>query len=105
VRSCEDGAPTDVQSRTIYRSGLGKILHMMKWSRHDILNRARELSCFMSLPTGVHVDRLYRLLNYIKMTADFGNYLKPDVVWDGIDKTFEFVISGRSDSEYASDPD
>jgi hypothetical protein len=47
----------------------------------------------------------YRLLNYIKITADFGNHLKPDAVWDGIDKTFEFVISGRSDSEYASDPD
>jgi hypothetical protein len=44
-------------------------------------------------------------MNYIKWTADFGNFLKPDAVWNGVDRDFEFVVSGRSDSEYASDPD
>jgi hypothetical protein len=38
VMSSEDGTPTDDHTRTTYRSGVGKIPHMMKWSRHDILN-------------------------------------------------------------------
>jgi hypothetical protein len=31
-----------------YRSGVGKLLHMMMWSRPEILNAVRELSRYMS---------------------------------------------------------
>jgi hypothetical protein len=47
-------------SEHTYRSGVGKMLHMMKWSRHDIMNRVRELSRFMSAPTDAHLVRMQR---------------------------------------------
>jgi hypothetical protein len=31
-----------------HQSGVGKLLHMMKWTRQEILNAVRELSRFMS---------------------------------------------------------
>jgi hypothetical protein len=42
----ENNVSNDEQ--TTYRSCMGKLLHMMKWSRPDILNSARELSRFMT---------------------------------------------------------
>jgi len=88
----------------IYRSGVGKLLHLMKWTRPDILNAVRELSRFMSGATLAHLNAMYRVMRYCIATPERGLLLKPDTVWDG-DPDFEFVISGRSDSDYAKDPD
>jgi Reverse transcriptase (RNA-dependent DNA polymerase) len=60
------GEPLDEAKTSKYRSGTGKIMHMMKWSRHDILNRERELSRFMAVPTSLHLKRLYRLMSYVR---------------------------------------
>jgi hypothetical protein len=35
----DEGDPLSAGDTTTYRSGVGKLLHMMKWSRNDILNR------------------------------------------------------------------
>merc|ERR1712115_336916 len=40
--------------QTEYRSGVGKLLHMMRWTRPEIYNRVRELSRFMSGATEQH---------------------------------------------------
>ena len=37
-------------------------------------------------------------------TPERGWYLRPSRVWDGIDKDFEFIIRGVSDSDYAKCP-
>jgi hypothetical protein len=105
-----DSKPCDMtvhvgNSEHTYRSGVGKMLHMMKWSRHDIMNRVRELSRFMSAPTDAHLVRMHKVMNYVKHTASLGNIVKPNAVWNGVDRTFAFVVSGRSDSEYAAGPD
>jgi hypothetical protein len=105
VMSKDDGIPLSTNKAKTYRSGVGKMLHMMKWSRHDIMNRVRELSRFMSAPTDAHLLRMYKVMNYVKQTAPLGNFIMPNVVWDGVDREFAFVIAGRSDSEYAADPD
>jgi hypothetical protein len=34
--------------QTKYRLGIGKLLHMMKWTQPEILNAVRELSQFMA---------------------------------------------------------
>ena len=39
------------KDQTKYRSGVGKLLHMMKWSRPEIMNSICELSRFMSAAT------------------------------------------------------
>jgi hypothetical protein len=61
VLTTEDGDPVGIKEAAIHRKGTGKVLHMMKWSRHDILNRVREVSRFMSNPTNAHLQRLYRV--------------------------------------------
>jgi hypothetical protein len=60
-----NGEPLGPDQSSKYRSGTGKIMHMMKWSRNEILNRGREISRFMATPTSMHLKRLYRLMNYV----------------------------------------
>jgi hypothetical protein len=99
------GEPLDAKQSSKYRSGTGKLMHMMKWTRHEILNRVRELSRFMAAPTSLHLARMFRVMNYVRHTAQFGNYINPGLIWDGLNRNIEFIISGRSDAEYASDPE
>jgi hypothetical protein len=94
-----------VEAGSKYRSRTGKLMHMMKRTGNDVLNRVRELSRFMADPTSHHLKRMYRVMNYIRQTAVFGNYIKPSMMWDGKDQRTEFVVAGRSDAEYASDPE
>jgi hypothetical protein len=92
----------DAATQSKYRSGVGKLLHIMKWSRPDVLNSVRELSRYMSGATMAHVKAMYRVMNFCIKTRDRGLTLKPNCKWDG-NPDFEFVISGQSDSDYAKD--
>ena len=86
-----------------YRSGVGKLLHLAKWSRVDVLNRVRELSRFMTSPKKSHMKAMLRCMRYIVDTPDRGLLLKPTRMWDGKDKAFQFKISGMADADYATD--
>jgi hypothetical protein len=57
------GDPLNASDSSKYRCGTGKLLHMINWSRHDILNCVRELSCFMAFPTSAHMKRMYSVMN------------------------------------------
>jgi hypothetical protein len=85
-----------------FRSGVGKLLHMMRWTRPEILNRVRELSRYMSGATKTHIAALHRAMKYCVDTAKRGLLLKPDGIWDGTCE-YLFRIKGKSDSEYAKD--
>ena len=61
----------------IYRKGVGKLLHLMRWSRPDILNATREVSRYMSEAIHAHFDALYRLMDYCVDTKNRGLVLKP----------------------------
>jgi hypothetical protein len=87
-----------------YRSGVGKLLHMMRWSRPEILNAVRELSRCMSGASLAHVKAMHRTMKYCVGSADCGLLLKPIGRWDR-NPSYEFVITGRSDSDYAKDTD
>ena len=41
---CDEKNKMSDKDQTTYRSGVGKLLHMMRWSRPEILNAVRELS-------------------------------------------------------------
>jgi hypothetical protein len=71
----------------------------------QMMKRARELSRFVAFPTSVHMKRRYRVMNYVRETMKIGNYIETSFTWGGISQTTEFVILGRSDAEYASDPE
>jgi hypothetical protein len=88
-----------------FRKGVGKLLHMMRWSRPDTLNAVRELSRNMTHATTTHIMKaLYRVMKYCVITKDRGLVLKPDRAWNGL-PSHEFVIAGKADSAYASCPD
>jgi hypothetical protein len=44
-------------------------------------------------------------IRYVRATPTKGLLLKPWGSWDGKDRDFKFKIRGRSDSNYATDPD
>ncbi len=98
----EDCIPADQLFK--YRSGVGKLLHMMRWSRPEILNAVREESRYMSGASLAHVKAMHRTMKYCVGTPERGLLLKPVGKWDG-NPSYEFVISGRSDSDYAKDTD
>ena len=88
----------------LYRKGVGKLLHMSRWTRPDCLNRVRELSRFMQGATKHHLKRMYRVMDFVVATAQFGWYMQPNAKWDGKDREFEFDIRGKADSDYGVDP-
>ena len=102
----EKGNPEEKVSARMhkcFRKGVGKLLHMMRWSRPEILNSVRECSRYVSSPVDAHIDRMHRIMDFVVSTKDKGWFLNPNVKWDGKDKNFEFVVSGLSDSDYNKD--
>jgi hypothetical protein len=89
---------------TKYRSGTAINMYVMQWSRPDIYNASRGLARQMSAPRVPHMKALTHLIHYVTSTPERGLVLKPNRVWNG-DKDFEWVIGGRSDSNYASNVD
>jgi hypothetical protein len=98
----ENALPTNLQKK--FRSGTGKLLHMMRWSRPEILNPVRELSKGMKSASFAHLKAMYKTMRYCVATAFRGLFLKPSRKWDG-SKDFKFIIKGRSDANYATDPE
>jgi hypothetical protein len=87
-----------------YRSGVGKLLHMMRWSRPKILNATRELSRHMPGASLAHAKAMHRTMKYCIGTSKRGLLLKPTCKWDG-NPAHEFVITGQLDLDYAKDTD
>ena len=98
-------AKLDPASQKRYRSGVGKLLYLMRWSRPEIYNAVRELSRFMTEASLNHLKAMYRVMDYCVHTSKRGKIIKPNryCKWQDL-KNFEFVISGTSDSDYAKDP-
>ena len=90
--------------QTKYRSGVGKLLHLERWSRPEIQNSVRELSRHCQQASKAHVKAMLRVMKYCVSTPNRGWLLKPNRKWDG-SKDFEFEVSGCSDSNYAKCPD
>ena len=102
----DDGTPNlDSTKQSLYRSGVGKLLHLMKWTRPDILNSVRELSKFMKQATTNHLKAMYRVMRFCMDTSTRSKTLRPVGCWDGSRDGFEFEIRGVSDSDFAKDPE
>ena len=81
----------------IYRKGTGKLLHSTRWSKPDVSNPVRDQTRRVKSPGTPHDIAMKKLMKFVVGTEDLGWILKPNQRWDGFNKTFEFVISGRSD--------
>jgi hypothetical protein len=85
--------------QTIYRSGVGMLLYLVKHSRPEISNAVRELSKVGDGATYGHWKQLMRTIQYVLNSKTIGLRIKPTVL-DGT-----YTLEGISDSEYAGDKD
>jgi hypothetical protein len=97
-----EGQELDSEGQSKYRSIVGKMLHLMRWSRPDIWNSTREASRRMQKANKAHEKQAYRTMKYCVDTKNRGWKLKPTRKWNGRDKEFEFILRGKSDSNYAT---
>lgn len=100
----DDEDAVDKSLQTKFRSGVGKLLHLMRWSRPEVSNAVRDLSRHGQKCNKAHIMAMKRCMQYCVETKEMGWHLKPERMWDGKDRDFEFVISGKSDSDYACCP-
>ena len=93
-----------MEQATRYRSLVALIMYIMQWSRPDVYNAGRSLARYMHAPNESHWKALHYCLAYIMGTSNRGLVIRPSRLWNG-SKDFEFIIHGRSDSNYAADVD
>ena len=100
----DPSAPLSPEELTKFRSGVGKMIHLMKWSRPEISYAVHELSKYMKGANAVHVKAMHRLFRFLLLTKERGLVLQPDAKWDG-NPEFLFDIMGISDTNYAAHVD
>jgi hypothetical protein len=98
IRPKDGDTLIDENQQKLFRSGVGSLLYLMKHSRPDISNAVRELSKVMDGATNAHLKNLLRLIKFVSDTKNIGLILKPNM-------TNKWVITGKSDSDYAGDKD
>jgi hypothetical protein len=91
------------EKTTLFRRGIGKLLHMMRWSRPEIQNSVRDLSRHMKQCGVEHQIAMERVMAYCVQDKEKGWILKPSRKWNGKDRYFLFKVRGKSDSDYAAD--
>ena len=102
LTKCEDDQQVPPAEQKEFRSGTGKLLHMMRWSRPEIWNSVRELSRRMSKSNADHLKAMKRVMKYCVSTKEKGWTLRPSRTLDGKDKNFEFLVTGECDSNFAT---
>jgi hypothetical protein len=85
-------------------SGVGKLLHLSKWSRPDIKNSVRELLQGMTQATEEAYEAMQQVMAYCVATPSRGPVLAPEGQWSGHEDE-ELIIKGMSDTTNASDYD
>ena len=101
---CNEDDQVDGGTQSYYRTGVGKLLHVVKKSRSECANAVRELSRWVKGASVAHTKAMHRVMKHMLDTRERGKLIKPNQQWDGKDKNFMFVIEGESDSDHAKDP-
>ncbi len=65
------------ENQMLYRSGMGKAMHMMQYSRPDIYQMVRDLARHMGAVTKVHSDAMFCMMKYVCDTKERGLTLNP----------------------------
>jgi hypothetical protein len=80
-------------NQTLYRSGAGKAMHMMQYSRPDIYQAVQNLARHMGSAKKLHLDAMFRMMKYVSNMNERGLTLNPTQKWDG-SKDHKFIING-----------
>jgi len=105
LTKCENSETLNPEKHSRYSKGVGKLLYLTKNTRPDKANAVRKLTRHAHTPTEAHWDAMCECIRYVRATPTRGLLLKPTGTWDGKDRSFKFKIRGRSDSNYATDPE
>lgn len=100
MRPKEEDELIDSNLQEKYRSGVGMLLYLIKYTRPDIANAVREHSKMMDKATPLHYKSLLRLIKYVLDTKEKGLRMNPRRNGDNL-----IDIEGYSDSDYAGDKD
>ena len=101
VKGDDDGT-VSAETLKMYWSMTATCMFMMQWSRPDIFNAVRRLARHMTAPREAHVCALKTLIKYVMHTEHRGLKISPTDMWS---VGYKFKIHGRSDSNYATNPD
>ena len=102
ARKEEDSLSAKLQ--TYSQSGIGKMIHIMQWSRTEISHSMRNLAKMMGKGNDNSIKVMHRCIQHCVGTPTRGVTLRPQGNWDGT-KDYKFVINSRSYSDYAKNPD
>ena len=100
LRPKEDDELLSKEKQELYRSGVGMLLYITKYTRPNIANSTREHSKMMDGATEQHLSSLLKLIKYVIDRKDKMLRLKLNR-----EKGFIFTIEGYSDADYSSDKD
>ena len=99
IRSTEDMDLIDEKMQSKYRSGVGMLLYLTKYSRPDICNVVRELSkCVDGATIGTYLEML-RVIKFVIDTKTFGLKMSPKI------ENQNWTLKVFCDSDWAGDPE
>jgi hypothetical protein len=86
----------DQEGQTDYRSGIGMLLYLVKYSRPDIANCVRELAKMSGKATLLNYNQLLRCIKYVETTKHYGTFALKST-------EDSYTITAFCDSDYAGD--
>ena len=96
----EEGPSISVEQQSLYRSGVGKMLYLVKHSGPDIANVVRELSKVLDCASDASMKELLRIIKYVLDTKNYGLKIAPV---KSAESGKLLNIIGFCDSDYAGD--
>ena len=97
----ETAGKLNEEDHSLYRSGVGMLLYLVKHSRPDIANAVRELSKVMDGPTPAAMKELKRVIKFVLDTKDYGLNMAPKSQEDNT----KWTLQVYTDSDWAGDKD
>ena len=65
------------EDHKLYRSGVGVLLYLVKYSRLDLANPVRELSKVLDAPTPASFKEVLTVIKYVLDTKEYGLRVRP----------------------------
>ena len=90
----------DPADHSLYRTGVGMLLFLVKHSRPDIANAVRELSKVLDGPSPAALKEMKRVIKYVLDTKHYGLKIEPEKL-----KEDKWVLRVFTDSDWAGDKD
>jgi len=101
IRPKEGETTISEEEQTLYRSGVGMLLYLVKHSRPDIANAVRELSKNMSGATEASFKEMKRVIKFVLDTKNYGLKVQPTMVGNEA----KWTMTVFTDSDWAGDKD